>query len=124
MTVWINQHANIEMCGIKVVDSLKILGVIFRKSLAESEKSENWMSKIDNIKRTLRQWEHRNLSTICKINIIKTLRQSQLIRSMQSISLRKAILTLVNILLFKFISQKRYSNIRAFEKFKREIVCS
>jgi len=112
-----------ELCGIKIVKKVKILGVYFCEDLAACENSENWLGKIENIKRILGKWEYRNLSIMGKIHIVKTFGLSQIVHIMQSISIPTSALSIVNTIFYKFVWKKKLSNKKAYEKVKRKIMC-
>ncbi len=104
--------------------AIKILGVIFSNSKPASEIMENWEPRLQNVKRIIKSWEKRDLSLIGKIHVIKTFLLSQFIYLMQSISLPEVVLTQINTTLFKFVWKKRTNNKRAFEKVRRNVLCS
>ena len=104
-------------------DTIKILGVQFSNNMPASQLEDNWKKRIETIVWLIKLWEQRNLSIMGKIQIVKTFLLSQLIYIMQAISLPNQVLREINTILFKFIWKKRYSNRRAFEKVKRDIIC-
>jgi hypothetical protein len=84
----------------------------------------NWTARIENLKRIISSWEKRNLSIMGKICIIKTFLVSQFVYFMQSFIIPENILIEVNRILFRFLWRKRDCNKRAFEKVKRNVMCS
>ena len=87
-------------------DIIKILGVQFSYNVPASQLEDNWKKIIETIVRLKKLWEHRNLSIMGKIQIVKTFLLSQLIYIMQAISLPNQLLREINTILFKFISKK------------------
>ena len=102
---------------------LKILGIYFASDKSASLIEENWLNKIETIKRVIHTWEKRNLSIMGKILIVKTFLLSQLVYVMQAISIPDHVLTEINRLMFRFIWRKKDCNRRAFEKVKRSVLC-
>ena len=105
-------------------DYMKILGVYFNTTERISNIDKNWNAKLEAIIRLIKSWEKRNISVIGKIHIIKTFLLSQLTYIMQSLVLPDDVLKRINTILFKFIWKMKYSNRRAFEKIRRDVVCS
>ncbi len=116
-----------EVAGLKwklVNPTIKVLGVIFSNRICASAINDNWEGRIQKVKRLIKSWEKRDLSIIGKIHIVKTFLLSQFIYLMQAICLPEATLKEINTLFFKFIWKKRCNNRRAFEKVRRNVVCS
>ena len=103
-------------------DLMKILGIYFNDKGC-SNVQQNWDERIETIIRYIKMWEKRNLSIIGKIQVIKTFLMSQMVYLMQAIILPEDILKKINTILFKFLWKRRFSNRRAFEKVKRDVVC-
>ena len=97
--------------------------VYFNSTEKISNIDKNWNEKLEAIIRLIKSWEKRNLSIIGKIHIIKTFLLSQLTYIMQSLVLPDDVLKKLNTILFKFIWKKKYSNRRAFEKIRRDVLC-
>ena len=114
---------SVDIRWIKKDDYLKILGVYFNSTERISNIDKNWNEKLEAIIRLIKSWEKRNLSIIGKIHIIKTFLLSQLTYIMQSLVLPDDVLKKLNTILFKFIWKKKYSNRRAFEKIRRDVLC-
>ena len=55
----------------------KILGVYFACDKCASRVEENWMGRVENIKRIINAWDKRNLSIAGKVCITKTFLISQ-----------------------------------------------
>ena len=79
---------------------------------------------MENIKRIINAWEKRNLSIVGKVCVIKTFLISQLVYIMQALVVPDSVLTQVNRLLFRFLWRRKDCNRKAFEKVKRNVVCS
>ena len=105
-------------------EETKILGVYFTCDKCASQVEENWTGRVENIKKIINVWEKRNLSIVGKVCIIKTFLISQLVYIMQALLVSDSVLTQVNRLLFRFLWQKKDCNRKAFEKVKRNVVCS
>ena len=101
---------------------MKILGVHFRSDMSAYNVEGNWTSKLDNIRRTIKQWTRRNLSIYGKILISKTFLLSQLIHIMQSVGIPEDVLTKINREIYYFLWKKKYNNKKAFEKVKRKVM--
>ena len=54
-------------------DTIKILGMYYSAHEEASKLEQNWKGKIENILRTIRQWENRNPSLYGKILLTKTI---------------------------------------------------
>ena len=61
-----------NICDIKIVNKVKILGVIFSNSKQPCNIDENYEPKIVQLESLCKNWSKRNLSIIGKIIIIKT----------------------------------------------------
>ena len=113
--------------GIKWIPKesyIKILGVYFNSTERISNIEKNWNGKIDTIIRLIKTWEKRNLSLIGKIHIIKTFLLSQIIYIMQALILPDDVLKTINTIIFKFLWKKKFSNRKAFEKVRRDVLCN
>ena len=106
----------------KIVERIKILGIVFENGETAKNLEQNWTGRIENIKRIIQLWSKRDLSVKGKIVIVKCFLASQLIFIMQSIGIPEKVLTYLNRLFYKFIWQKRFSNRKAFEKVKRSVM--
>ena len=102
---------------------IKILGIYFSNYDRASNLEINWSGKIDNMIRTIRCWEKRNLSIMGKVIIVKTFLISQFNYVMQALILPEHVLKMINTTIFRFLWKKQYSNRRAFEKVKRDVLC-
>ena len=118
------QHCPGTFFGFIWKRRLKILGIYFTCDKCASQVEENWTGRVENIQRIINAWEKRNLSIVGKVCIIKTFLISQLVYIMQALLVSDSVLTQVNRLLFRFLWQKKDCNRKAFEKVKRNVVCS
>ena len=74
------------------------------------------------ILKTLGRWAKRDLTIVGKIHIIKTFGISQIVFLMQSLSLPETVLMDIYRIFFRFLWRKRFTNKRAFEKIKRDVM--
>ena len=118
------QHSSDTFFGFVWKRRLKILGVYFTCDKCASPVEENWTGRVENIKRIITAWEKRNLSIVGKVCVIKTFLISQLVYIMQALVVPDSVLTQVNRLLFRFLWRRKDCNRKAFEKVKRNVVCS
>jgi len=102
-------------------NKIKINGLIFQQDTT-AMREENVEKVIGKIDSHFKSWMRRNLSTIGKIQIVKTFGISQLIYLMQAMTLTDSNLKLVNSYLYKFIWNRHYLAAKAPERVKREIV--
>ena len=102
---------------------LKILGVYFSNYDRASNLELNWSKRIDNIIRIIKSWDKRNLSIIGKVVIVKTFLISQFSYLLQALIFPEPVLKSINTILFRFLWKKQFSNRRAFEKVKRDVLC-
>ena len=98
---------------------VQILGVYFTCDKCAFQVEENWTGRVENIQRIINAWEKRNLSIVGKVCFIP-----QLVYIMQALVVPDSVLTQVNRLLFRFLWRKKDCNRKAFEKVKRNVVCS
>ena len=111
--------------GIKFVNKVKILGILFSNEQTASSIADNFEPKITQLERLCGLWEKRNLTQIGRITVLKAFGISLFIYIMQSISIKAEILDRINKILFKFIWNTNPSNNKkVIEKVKRDIVCS
>ena len=102
---------------------MKILGVYFSNYDRASNLEANWKPKIDNMITKIKCWEKRNLSIMGKVIITKTFLISQFNYVMQALFLPENVLRDLNTIIFRFLWKRKYSNRRAFEKVKRDVLC-
>ena len=108
--------------NLKWTLQIKILGIFFRNNTSAQNIEDNWTKKVENIKRTIKQWSKRNLSIYGKVLIAKTFLISQFVYVMQSVGLPEDVLSEINRILFAFLWKSKYNNKKAFEKVKRKVV--
>ena len=115
--MWLGNRKNSEdtFYGFNWEKRIKILGIYFENDKSASSIEENWLERLEKIKRIIHSWERRNLSIMGKICIIKTFLISQLVYVMQALILPDKFLTEVNRIFFRFLWRKRDCNRRAFE---------
>ena len=111
-----------ENLPFKTVEKIKILGIYFENDKMAMGIETNWKNRIERIQSLIRNWSKRDLSIQGKVVVVKTFLISQLVFIMQSIGLPRAALQKINRMLYKFIWQKKFSNRRAFEKVKRNVL--
>jgi len=89
--------------GIKFVERIKILGIIFSSQEDPRLIDDVINNKIKSMHRVCALWSRRNLSIIGKIIIIKTFMLSTITHIIQSIGIRPEKLKEINNLFFQFI---------------------
>lgn len=109
---------------IEVRKEIKILGIYFSNTVSASKIENNWLPRVDKIRRILGHWSRRDLSIIGKIHVIKVFCLSQINFVMQSLLIPDNVLTEINRICFRFLWKKRFNNKRAFEKVKRKTLCT
>ena len=102
---------------------VKILGIYFSNYDRASNLEINWKKKIDSMITKIKCWEKRNLSIMGKVIIVKTFLISQFNYVLQALFLPQEVLRSINTIIFRFLWKKQYSNRRAFEKVKRDVLC-
>ncbi len=112
----------LDLCWVPEGGYLKILGIYFSASKPASDIELNWENRMHKMNRIICQWHKRDLSIMGKILIVKTFLISQLVYIMQAISIPDEILKTINTMIFRFIWKRKFSNKKAFEKVKRDII--
>ena len=123
--MWLGQNAHkIEtFYNIAWVRQTKIQGTHFRNDKSAIEIEDNWLTKVSNMKRIIKQWSRRNLSIYGKTLIANMYIISQFIYTMQSTGLPERVLSSINHTLYTFIwKKKKNSNKKAFEKVKPKVL--
>ena len=95
-------------CGIKFVNSLKILGVTFSNEKKSQEIKANIDPKIEQLNRLCSLWSKRHLSILGKITILKSFGLSLFIYTMQSIGICEEKLLEINKICFRFIWKRNF----------------
>ena len=113
-----------EIENIKIVNQVKIVGIIFNKYKSASEVKENWEGRILKIKKIIKAWMKRKLTIIGKIQVIKTFLLSQLVYVFQSISIPRNIIDEINSIFYRFIWKKDNIESKAWERVKRNVLCN
>jgi len=93
--------------GIKFVNRLKILGIIFSNECEVNEVTENIDKKIEQLERLCSLWEKRQLTVFGKITVLKSFGISNFIYMMQSIGISDQNLKKINGIMYKFIWNKK-----------------
>ena len=101
---------------------IQILGIFYSAEKEASTLEDNWTSKIENLIRTIKQWENRNPTLYGKVIIAKTLLLSQFSHVLQGLALPQSVLTRINTIIYRFLWKRKYNNKRAFEKIKRNVL--
>ena len=83
---------------------------------------DNWTSKLDNLIRTIKQWENRNPNLYRKVTVAKTLLLSQFSHDLHVLALPQSVLTRTNTIIYRFLWKRKYNNKRVFEKIKRNML--
>eukprot|EP00745_Piridium_sociabile_P036415 TRINITY_DN6533_c0_g2_i5.p1 TRINITY_DN6533_c0_g2~~TRINITY_DN6533_c0_g2_i5.p1 ORF type:complete len:740 (-),score=40.77 TRINITY_DN6533_c0_g2_i5:39-2090(-) len=124
--MWIGSSAKngVACYGLKWKQKIKVLGMFFSNHLSSSEIEENWVKRIDNIKRTVGLWHKRNLGYLGKICIINSFIIPQLVYVMKVICLPDKILRNVNTIIYRFLWKRKNTNKKAFEKVRRKVLNS
>ena len=110
--------------GIKFLNKLKILGVIFSNVKSTQDIEENVSDRINKLERICTIWSKRKLTIIGKITILKSFGISIFIHIMQSIGISRANLDKINKIMFSFLWKNNYTNKKTTEKVKRTTVCT
>jgi hypothetical protein len=124
--MWLGAYKNTKeiFCNLKWKNQIKILGIIFRNDTPASQIDDNWLKRIEKVERIISLWTKRNLSISGKLCIIKSFLLSQFVYPLQALSAPTAILQRVNTMLFRFLWKRKYTNTRAYEKVKRNVLCN
>ena len=104
---------------IKTVEETKINGIFFQQDETRM-RTRNVAHVRKAMENQLRKWTARNLSTLGKILIAKTFGISQLVFLMQSLTLEKSDMKILNETLYRFIWNKHFQASKAPERIKRE----
>ena len=118
------KNCNYIKHGIKFVNKIKILGIIFSNEYPTQEIHENFTNRINQLERICALWSKRKLTMIGKIVVLKTFGISLFTHLMQSIGISKSYLDKINQIIFRFIWKKNFSNTKASERIKRKTICS
>ena len=119
-----SKHNNTFKYGIKFVNKIKILGIIFSNENPAQDIHDNFTSRIDKLERICSLWSKRKLTMIGKIVVLKTFGISLFTHLMQSIGISKSYLDKINQIIFRFIWKKNFSNTKTSERIKRKTICS
>ena len=122
--IWMGsgKHKKGKIQDIPMKGVVKILGIFFSAESEASLLEENWSTKLDNLIRSIKQWENRNPTLYGKVIVAKTLLLSQLSHILQVLALPQHILTRINTIIYRFLWKRKYNNKKAFEKIKRSVL--
>ena len=109
---------------IQFKNTVKILGVYFSHLFPARYIKENYLERIENVKRILGTWSKRNLSFIGKLHVIKTFGMSQFVFIMKSVGLSKPILKEINYIFYSFLWKQKMDGKKPRERVRRTVVCS
>ena len=84
-------------------NNVKILGVVLSPSAIIEEMLVNWESKMDSIEKAVGSWTMRNLSTVGKIQIVKSLLASKFSYIGSIVDLPQVFINHINSVFFKFV---------------------
>eukprot|EP00916_Digyalum_oweni_P013505 GHVL01022185.1.p1 GENE.GHVL01022185.1~~GHVL01022185.1.p1 ORF type:complete len:320 (+),score=27.82 GHVL01022185.1:95-961(+) len=118
----IGQHCGQQKLPFECTEKIKILGIYFVNNDRAINVEQNWVLRVQKIKKLIKIWSRRDLRIHGKIVIIKCFFISQLVFVMQTIGLPDRVLTELNRLFYKFIWQRKCSNKKAFEKVKIKVM--
>ena len=122
--IWMGsrKHERVRIHDIPMKGMIQILGIFYSAEKEASTLENNWTSKIENLIRTIKQWENRNPTPYGKVIIAKTLLLSQFPHVLQILALPQSVLTCINTIIYRFLWKRKYNNKRAFEKIKRNVL--
>ena len=107
--------------GIRIVNSIKILGITFSNEKAARDIEINFEPKIEQLDRICSLWQKRNLTIMGKITILKSFGLPLFIYLMQSIGLDELYIKRINSIMFKFLWKSNYNQQqKVIERVKRE----
>ena len=119
-----SKYNNTSKNGIKFVNNIKILGIIFSNENPAQDIHENFTKRINQLEKICSLWSKRKLTMIGKIVVLKTFGISLFTHIMQSIGINKMYLDKINQIFFRFIWKKNFSNTKTSERIKRKTICS
>ena len=122
--IWMGsrKHERGRIHDIPMKGMIQILGIFDSAEKEASTLENNWTSKIENLIRTIKQWENRNPTLYGKVSIAKTLLLSQFSHVLQVLALPQSVLTRINTIIYRFLWKRKYNNKGAFEKIKRSVL--
>ena len=108
--------------GIKYVNRINILGIIFSNEVRSDEILETVDKRIDQLVKMCALWSKRNIGIIGKIILLKTFGLSLFNYIMQSIGISDNKLKEINQIMFNFLWDKNNGK-KPIEKVKRDTLC-
>ena len=115
-------HDNDEDEGLKWLEpneNMRILGVFFNAKREASTIKENWLSKIDEVKKLISSWSRRSTTLIGRSIVAKTFMLSRINHIIQSLVLPDSIIDIIDNLIFKFLWMKTDIGKKSIERVKR-----
>ena len=111
-SIWMGsgKHKKDQIQDIPMKGAVKILGVFFSAESKASILEENWNTKLDNLIRSIKQWENWNLTLYGKVIPAKTLLLSQFSHILQVLALPQHILMRINTNVHKFSWKRKHNN--------------
>ena len=106
---------------INAKEKIKINGILFQQDPTRRE-ADNVEKVIDAMTKHLRQWSRRHLTLFGKILILKTFAISQVIFTMQSLTLCDNSLKKINAVVYKYLWNKNFNASKAPDRIKRSIM--
>ena len=80
---------------------IQILGIFYSAEKEASTLENNWTSIIENLIRTIKQWENRNPTLYGKVIIAKTLLLSQVSHVLQVLALPQSVHIRINTIIYR-----------------------
>ena len=87
---------------------IQILGIFYSAEKEASTLENNWTSIIENLIRTIKQWENRNPTLYGKVIIAKTLLLSQVSHVLQVLALPQSVLIRINTIIYRSLWKRKY----------------
>ena len=112
------KHERGRIHDIPMKGMIQILGIFYSAEKEASTLENNWTSKIESLIRTIKS----NPTIYGKVIIAKTLLLSQFSHVLQVLALPQSVFTRINTVIYRFLWKRKYSNKRAFEKIKINVL--
>ena len=116
------KHERGRIHDIPMKGMIQILGIFYTAEKEASTLENDWTSNIENLIRTIKQWENRNPTQYGKVIIAKTLLLSQVSHVLQVLALPQSVHIRINTIIYRSLWKRKYNNKRAFEKIKRNVL--
>jgi len=95
---------------------IQILGIFYSAEKEASTLENNWTSIIENLIRTIKQWENRNPTLYGKVIIAKTLLLSQVSHVLQVLALPQSVLIRINTIIYRSLWKRKYKTKKHLRK--------